>query len=405
MKHVIAFDVSMGKSYMVIYNGLKKCIYEAEIKHTKPEFEKLRAQIDELIEGYGNQPYIVFESTGVYSRQLERFMRDNYYSYCLLNPLEAKKQCDALRIHKTDKSDAHQLALTHFSVSRRETNGTDTLFQQLKSLSRFYSELDDELSVTRSRMHKVIQLTFPELEKLFTIKSDLFLNIVQLFPHPDFVQGLSKTIIKNKIRANTNKNISGAMAEKKALTLIEASQQSYPAVSSSDVLCEQLRSYARRYQELLQQKEQCINDMVQLAEKRSEYKVILSFPGIGPNTAVRLIAEIGDIHRFENNKQLNAYAGIDIRRFQSGKTYFKDKINKRGNKHLRKLLFLIIQNMIKQRRYGQNHIVEYYDKLKTQPYNKCHKVASIACVNKLLKNIFFLISHNMNYDYGLASKS
>ncbi|PAL11804.1 IS110 family transposase [Peribacillus simplex] len=405
MKHVIAFDVSMGKSYMVIYNGLKKCIYEAEIKHTKPEFEKLRARIDELIEGYEDQPYIVFESTGVYSRQLERFMRDNYYSYCLLNPLEAKKQCDALRIHKTDKSDAHQLALTHFSVSRREINGTDTLFQQLKSLSRFYSELDDELSVTRSRMHKVIQLTFPELEKLFTIKSDLFLNIVQLFPHPDFVQGLSKTIIKNKIRANTNKNISGAMAEKKAIALIEASQQSYPAVSSSDILCEQLRSYARRYQELLQQKEQYINDMVQLAEKRSEYKVILSFPGIGPNTAVRLIAEIGDIHRFENNKQLNAYAGIDIRRFQSGKTYFKDKINKRGNKHLRKLLFLIIQNMIKQRRYGRNHIVEYYDKLKTQPYNKCHKVASIACVNKLLKNIFFLISHNMNYDYGLASKS
>ncbi len=54
-----------------------------------------------------------------------------------------------------------------------------------------------------------------------------------------------------------------------------------------------------------------------------------------------------------------------------GKIFFKDKINERGNKHLRKLLFLTIQNMIKQRRYSQNHIVEYYDKLKTQPYNKC----------------------------------
>ena len=62
--------------------------------------------------------------------------------------------------------------------------------------------------------------------------------------------------------------------------------------------------------------------MVQLAEKRNEYKVLLSFPGIGPNTAVRLMAEIGDINRFENNKQLNAYAGIDIRRFQSGKNLF-----------------------------------------------------------------------------------
>lgn len=230
----------------------------------------------------------------------------------LLNPLEAKLQCDSLRIHKTDRSDAHQLALTHFTASRREKTGTDNLFYQLKSLSRFYNELDD-------------------------------------------------------------------------------------------VLCEQLKSYAKRYQELLHQKEQCITKMVRLAESRTEYPIILSFPGIGPNTAIRLLAEIGDITRFKNNKQLNAFAGIDIRRFQSGKTFFKDKINKRGNKHLRKLLFLIIQNMIKLRRYGQNHIVEYYDKLKTQPYNKCHKVASIACVNKLLKLLFYLITHNIHYDYGLTA--
>ncbi|AHA75607.1 Transposase IS116/IS110/IS902 (plasmid) [Bacillus thuringiensis YBT-1518] len=129
----------------------------------------------------------------------------------------------------------------------------------------------------------------------------------------------------------------------------------------------------------------------------------MSIPEIGPNTAVSLMAEIGDITRFVNNKQLNAYAGIDIRRFQSGKTFFKDKINKRGNRHIRKLLFLIIQNMIKQRRYGRNHIVDYYDKLKTQPYNKCHKVASIACVNKLLKLLLLLITHNIHYDYWLTA--
>lgn len=47
--------------------------------------------------------------------------------------------------------------------------------------------------------------------------------------------------------------------------------------------------------------------MIPLAESRKEYKIILSFPGIGPNTAVRLIAEIGDIHQFDNPKQLNAF--------------------------------------------------------------------------------------------------
>ncbi|MGH1093663.1 IS110 family transposase [Bacillus mycoides] len=403
MKHVIAFDVSMGKSYMVIYNAQKQCVFESEIKHSKPDFKKLQEKIHKLTDETGESPEIVFEATGIYSRQLERFMQNNQYTYCLLNPLEAKIQCDSLRIHKTDRSDAHRLALTHFTVTRRVSTGTDNLFYQLKSLSRLYSELDDELSIIRGRMHKVIQLTFPELERIFTSKSDLFLNFVQLFPHPDCVLGLSKTIIKNRIRANTNKKISNITAEKKAIQILEIAKICYPAVSQNDVLCDQLKLYARRYQELLYQKESCISKMVYVAEQRAEYDIIRSLPGIGPNTAVRLMAEIGDITRFNNNKQLNAFAGIDIRRFQSGKTFFKDKINKRGNKHLRKLLFLIIQNMIKQRRYGQNHIVEYYDKLKTQPYNKCHKVASIACVNKLLKLLFYLITHNMHYDYRLAA--
>ena len=403
MKHVIAFDISIGKSYMVIYNAQKQCVFESEIKHSKPEFKKLQEKIHELTDKTGELPKIVFEATGIYSRQLERFMQDNQYTYCLLNPLEAKLQCDSLRIHKTDRSDAHRLALTHFTATQRVFTGTDNLFYQLKSLSRLYSELDSELSIIRGCMHKVIQLTFPELERMFTSKSDLFLNFVQLFPHPDCILGLSKTIIKNRIRANTNKKISNITAEKKAIQILEITKTSYPAVSQNDVLCDQLKLYARRYQELLHQKECCINKMVYIAEQRAEYNIILSLPGIGLNTAVRLMAEIGDITRFNNNKQLNAFAGIDIRRFQSGKTFFKDKINKRGNKHLRKLLFLIIQNMIKQRRYGQNHIVEYYDKLKTQPYNKCHKVASIACVNKFLKLLFHLITHDIHYDYRLTA--
>ena len=285
MKHFIAFDVSMGKSYMVIYNALKHSVFEGEINHYRTEFEELKKKIDDLTEGYGEQPEIVFEATGVYSKVLERFMNENYYTYSLLNPLEAKLQCNSLRIHKTDKSGAHRLALTHFTIERRKKEGSNDLLQQLKSLSRYYSEL----------------------EKIFTSKSELFLNMVQLFPHPEFLQGLSKTVIKNKVRKNTNKNISLAVAERKALDLFEVAKHSFPAVSSTDVLCEQIRSYARRYQELLREKEQCIKNMIPLAESRKEYKIILSFPGIGPNTAVRLIAEIGDIHRFDNPKQLNAF--------------------------------------------------------------------------------------------------
>lgn len=149
--------------------------------------------------------------------------------------------------------------------------------------------------IVRNRMHKVAQVTFPQLENIFTRKSDLFLNIAQLFPHP-------RTSF--------------------AIRLL----------------------YAKRYQDLVLQKEKCIVKMAKLAGELEEYSILHSILGIATNTAVRFIAEIGDIRRFDNNRQLNAYVGIDIRRYQSGKFMAKDKINKRGNKHLRKQLYLIIQN-------------------------------------------------------------
>lgn len=74
MLSVIAFDVSMGKSYMVIYNASRSCIFEGEIWHNRPHFEKLYEQIVALIRNDGQAPAIVFEATGVYSRPLERFI-------------------------------------------------------------------------------------------------------------------------------------------------------------------------------------------------------------------------------------------------------------------------------------------------------------------------------------------
>jgi len=128
-----------------------------------------------------------------------------------------------------------------------------------------------------------------------------------------------------------------------------------------------------------------------------------SFPGIQETTTCRVIGEIGDISRFKNNKQLNAYVRIDIGRYQSGSIQYKDHIYKRGNRRLRSMLFFMIVSMLSAKRKGTNHIVDYYYKLKEQPYNKHHKVATIACINKFLKIAFHLIQHDILYNYETAS--
>ncbi|MCD8819761.1 transposase, partial [Mammaliicoccus sciuri] len=61
-------------------------------------------------------------------------------------------------------------------------------------------------------------------------------------------------------------------------------------------------------------------EMIQLAQELDCFEIIYSIAGIGDLTAAMIIGELGDISRFKSNKQLNAFVGIDIKRYQSGGT-------------------------------------------------------------------------------------
>lgn len=63
---------------------------------------------------------------------------------------------------------------------------------------------------------------------------------------------------------------------------------------------------------------------------------IMTIPGISYTTASFILAEIGDINRFEASTQLLAFAGLEPSTYQSGKFESKHAvIVKRGSKYLR----------------------------------------------------------------------
>ncbi|RTX84356.1 MULTISPECIES: transposase, partial [Mammaliicoccus] len=74
----------------------------------------------------------------------------------------------------------------------------------------------------------------------------------------------------------------------------------------------------------IQQLSQLDKEMVELSQQLECFEVICSIPGIGELTAAMIIGELGDITKFKSNKQLNAYVGIDIKRYQSGNTQYRD---------------------------------------------------------------------------------
>lgn len=346
---------------------------------------------------------IVFESTGIYSKPIESFCLNNKLRYCLLNPLAAKKQLEqgTLRSWKTDKHDAHKLAQVHQQNDRSEKVQQPDIYNEIRDLSRFYQELEGEMKRIRMYLHNALQLSFPELELFFTSRVTPYaLTLIDLFPHPEFVLQLSKTKIKNLLMKSTSKKISENCAKQKASQIIEYAKESYPAVCSNSVQAQKVQYYARKLLYLIEEKEKISKQMIREAKKLSEFELLISFPGIGEISAALFIGEIGDLSRFSDHKKVNAFIGIDIRRYQSGKYAGQDHINKQGNPKGRKVLYFIVRNMIRQQKAAPNHIVDYYYKLKKQPQPKKDKVAVVACMNKLLKCIYSMVRNNTKYDYS-----
>ncbi|MDK6785818.1 transposase, partial [Enterococcus faecalis] len=163
--------------------------------------------------------------------------------------------------------------------------------------------------------------------------------------------------------------------------------------------------YAQQLKQLLTTKEQLAAQLIEAAKQTEEFDLYQSIPGIGELSAGLIIGELGDIRRFSSHKQLNAFVGVDTRRYQSGKYIAQEHMNKHGNPKARKNLYFIMMNMIRQQAAAPNHIVDYYYKLKTQPSPKKHKVALVACINKLLKCLHSMVRHSSTYDYSYTASN
>ena len=115
MRTVFGIDVSKASSEVaIVINGEK--IHGYTMPNDAIGFTRLLDDLKNV-----QKPEIIFEATGVYSRRLQAFLEENGYAYTQLNPLEAKKQLDSLRVRKTDKIDAEALAISQFVLNRKPT--------------------------------------------------------------------------------------------------------------------------------------------------------------------------------------------------------------------------------------------------------------------------------------------
>ena len=78
---------------------------------------------------------------------------------------------------------------------------------------------------------------------------------------------------------------------------------------------------------------------------------LLAIKGVGLSTVIGFVAEVGDIGRFTDPKQIQKLAGLEIVRKSSGKKKGQPRISKRGRRKLRRTMYESARALIRTRHF------------------------------------------------------
>jgi transposase len=151
-----------------------------------------------------------------------------------------------------------------------------------------------------------------------------------------------------------------------------------------------LESLERAVQRLTRAAQEFIAADPQISER---YQLLLSIPGIGPTSALHVLAELMLLGPDLDVRQWVAYAGLDPRHYSSGSSvHKKTRISKAGNKHLRRALYMpaLVAS------HHDPHLAAFYQRLLGRGKTKMQ--ALVALMRKLLHAIFGIFKHHQPYD-------
>lgn len=327
------------------------------------------------------------EATGHYSNNILNFLTEKGFNIYLINPLQTNLYIkgQSLRKTKTDKLDAHVIATMLVSDNLKPYIPVSYHISELKSLTRHRFRLVKENSKFKTSLVRLVDIVFPELPKIVSsVAQKSCLALLYELPSAKDIAECNLTHLTHLLSDNSYKHF----GRDKAIQIRDLARNSI-GLNSNSVSFElkQTISIIQFIQEQLDDVEKRIKQI--LKEINSP---ILTIPGISFKTASSILAEIGDISRFDSPAKLLAFAGLDPSMYQSGKFFSTHSVMvKRGSKYLRFAL------MTAARMVCLNDATFCTFKDRKMAEGKHYMVTMGHVAKKLVRVIYYLLKTNNIY--------
>lgn len=381
----VGIDVAKDKHDCFIVNSDGEVIKDVfTIPNTLDGFNTLLEAIPNVSK---DKIKVGLEATGHYSLNLMRFIIDNQFPLIVLNPLQTNlfRKAHTLRKSKTDKIDAKLISLMLQSGNFKPHSDVSYHLRELKSLTRHKSRIKDNLAKYKISLHRILDIMFPELASVvYSLNQKSTYELLKAFPSKEAITSAHLTKLTNLLI----KHSKGKYRKEKAILIKETAAKSIGTDSRAiSFELSQTLSFIEVYSNEINKIDNEIKSIMDEIQSP-----ILTIPGISYGLASVILAEIGDINRFDSPSKLLAFAGLEPSTYESGRFVATGmKMVKRGSPYLRWAI-LEAARLVAMR---DPTFKEYYQKKKSE--GKHHYVANSHVAKKLIRVIHHLLINNLQF--------
>lgn len=341
-----------------------------------------------------NQIVLGLEPTGHYWFCLTTWMISNGISVVQVNPYAVKqtKELEDNSQLKDDRKDPKLIANLVKDGNFGMPYLPEKLYAELRRLSMFRDQLNEDRIRFLNRLHREMKIYFPEYKDAFGKFDGAFsLEVLRKAPFPEDLIELGRDGIKQiwhdaKLRGR---------GYSKAEGILKYAGESVGIKDGADVSRMAVKWFVERIIELDEQLSDIEKQLNQKCKEIPHAENILEISGIGENILSGILAEMGDISRFDDVKEIQKLSGLGLVACSSGKHKGETKISHRGRKRLRYWLFQGAKSAVAHAgEFKELH--DYYTTRPDNPLKKMQSLIVIAC--KLLRVIYTILRNGTKYD-------
>ncbi len=341
-----------------------------------------------------NQIVLGLEPTGHYWFSLAAWMIANGISVVQVNPY-AVKQTKELADNSQDKNDAKDPKL----IADLVKNGNygmpylpENVYAELRILCTLRDQLMEDKVRNMNRLHREMKIVFPEYREAFGKIDGIFtLSILATAPLPSELAALGEDGVKDIWHAE---KLRGG-GYKRAKEIVRLAGVSAGLTQGAEARKTAIFSFVGKVKELTAELEGIEEQISLKCREIPRAENVLEINGLGETTVAGILAEMGDIERFDAAKEIQKLSGLGLVACSSGKHQGQTKISHRGRKRLRYWLFQGALSVVSHNEaFRQIH--EYYTTRAENPLKKMQSITVIAC--KLLRIIFTILKKGVRFD-------